>query len=110
MRSKKIPNDHRRYQSFQLPNQLSVLLISDLSTDKAAAAVDVHVGSSSDPDHLLGLAHFLEHMLFLGTQKSPIAGEFKDYIMAHGGSYNATTAFSHTSYFFDNERRDIRKL
>ena len=45
---------------------LQVLLISDPSTDKAAAAMDVHIGHMSDPAKLPGLAHFCEHMLFLG--------------------------------------------
>ena len=36
------------------------LLISDETTDKAAASMDVNVGHMSDPDHLPGLAHFLE--------------------------------------------------
>ena len=45
---------------------LQVLLVSDPSTDKAAAAMDVHIGHMSDPSNLPGLAHFCEHMLFLG--------------------------------------------
>ena len=45
---------------------LQVLLVSDPSTDKAAAAMDVHIGHMSDPPNLPGLAHFCEHMLFLG--------------------------------------------
>ena len=48
-----------------------VLLISDETTDKAAAALDVEVGSLSDPADLPGLAHFCEHMLFLGTERYP---------------------------------------
>ncbi|CAN0427935.1 unnamed protein product, partial [Hapterophycus canaliculatus] len=50
---------------------LQVLLISDPETDKEAAAIDVRVGSSSDPPYLQGTAHFCEHMLFLGTGKRP---------------------------------------
>ena len=48
---------------------LQVLLVSDPSTDKAAAAMDVHIGHMSDPSNLPGLAHFCEHMLFLGWSK-----------------------------------------
>ena len=48
------------------PFLLQVLLVSDPSTDKAAAAMDVHIGHMSDPPNLPGLAHFCEHMLFLG--------------------------------------------
>lgn len=61
--------DDRSYRVVQLPNKLEALLVHDPETDKAAAAMDVHVGSFSDPEDLQGLAHGLEHMLFMGTEK-----------------------------------------
>ncbi len=61
--------DKRDYKGFILNNGLKVLLISDPETDKSAAALDVNIGSMSDPRDLQGLAHFLEHMLFMGTKK-----------------------------------------
>lgn len=51
-------NDKRLYKCIELENKLSVLLISDENADKAAAAMDVHVGFFSDPDGVAGLAHF----------------------------------------------------
>lgn len=42
-------NDEREYRLIKLANQLEVLLISDPDTDRASAALDVHVGSLSDP-------------------------------------------------------------
>jgi insulysin len=65
--------DDRSYRVIQLPNKLEALLVHDPETDKAAAAMDVHVGSFSDPADLQGLAHGLEHMLFMGTEKVCIA-------------------------------------
>lgn len=97
----KSPNDNRQYKSITLPNQLTVLLISDKNTDKAAAALDIKVGSGSDPEGYEGLAHFLEHMLFLGTKKYPDAGSYQAYINRHGGNHNAYTSFDNTNYFFD---------
>lgn len=97
----KSENDYRSYRYLTLPNQLRVLLISDPSSDKAAASLDVNVGSGSDPADYPGLAHFLEHMLFLGTEKYPEAGEYQAFISSHGGSHNAYTSFEHTNYFFD---------
>jgi insulysin len=55
--------DRRSYRWLQLSNQLQVMLVSDPECDIAAAAMDVHVGSASDPEELPGLAHFLEHMV-----------------------------------------------
>lgn len=97
----KSPNDPRDYLAFELDNGLKVLVISDPETDKSAVSLDVSVGSGDDPKQRQGLAHFLEHMLFLGTKKFPEAGEYQAYISAHGGSHNAFTAHDRTNYFFD---------
>jgi secreted Zn-dependent insulinase-like peptidase len=94
-------NDDRAYRYIELDNGMRALLVSDPDTEKAAAALDVYVGSASNPEDRGGLAHFLEHMLFLGTDKYPDSGEYARYISEHGGSRNAFTAFEHTNYFFD---------
>lgn len=92
--------DTKQYRYLTLENQLPVLLISDDKADHGAASLDVHVGSLQDPKHRPGLAHFLEHMLFLGTKTYPTAGDYQSYISQHGGSHNAFTAAEHTNYFF----------
>ena len=74
------PNDDRHYKYLTLKNGLRVLLISDKKTDKSAASLDVHVGSFQNPRDREGLAHFLEHMLFLGTEKYPDASEYQSFI------------------------------
>ena len=94
-------NDDLQYRLLTLDNDLEVLLISDPDTRKAAAALDVMVGSGDNPPGRGGLAHFLEHMLFLGTDKYPDAAEYERYITEHGGTRNAYTSFEHTNYFFD---------
>ena len=93
--------DEREYRWLRLPNKLEVMLISDKNADKAAAALDVGVGHASDPADLPGLAHFLEHMLFLGTQKYPDEGHYQAFLQERGGSSNAYTDFEHTNFFFD---------
>ena len=95
------PNDEKAYRYIQLDNGLRALLISDPDTEKAAAALDVYVGSASNPTDRGGLAHFLEHMLFLGTDKYPDSGEYARFVSEHGGNRNAYTGFEHTNYFFD---------
>ena len=97
----KSPEDDRQYRYLTLDNGLRVLLISDAEADKAAASLDVFVGSAQNPRDREGLAHFLEHMLFLGTKKYPEPGEYQTFISANGGSHNAYTAAEHTNYFFD---------
>jgi secreted Zn-dependent insulinase-like peptidase len=97
----KSDNDQREYRYLTLDNQLQLLLISDPDADKAAASLDVNVGSRQDPQDYQGLAHFLEHMLFLGTDKYPEADEYQGFISSHSGGHNAYTSFEHTNYFFD---------
>jgi len=62
-------NDNREYRQFVLGDELDVLLISDPETDKSSAACDVYIGQLCDT--VPGLAHYLEHMLFIGTRKYP---------------------------------------
>ncbi|GAA5906213.1 hypothetical protein JCM8208_000664 [Rhodotorula glutinis] len=95
------PNDDRAYRFLTLANGLRALLISDPKTDKAAAALGVQVGQLSDPDDLPGLAHFCEHMLFLGTEKHPDESEYKTYLSRNSGSSNAYTSLAETVYHFD---------
>ena len=95
------PADTRDYRAVVLDNGLEALVVSDPDTDKAAAALSVKVGSGNDPAGRPGLAHFLEHMLFLGTGKYPDPGEYGRFLAEHGGSGNATTSLARTSYFFD---------
>lgn len=93
--------DQRSYRVIQLDNQLKVALISDARLSRSAAALSVQAGSNANPEDREGLAHFLEHMLFLGTEKYPEAGEYQSFISANGGSHNAFTAYDNTTYFFD---------
>ena len=96
----KSPADDREYRALTLENGLKVMLVSDPDADRAAAALDVYVGSGNDPKDREGLAHYLEHMLFLGTEKYPESGEYQQYIASHGGSNNAYTVINHTNYYF----------
>eukprot|EP00928_Gymnodinium_smaydae_P098736 TRINITY_DN9246_c0_g5_i1.p1 TRINITY_DN9246_c0_g5~~TRINITY_DN9246_c0_g5_i1.p1 ORF type:complete len:1073 (-),score=197.76 TRINITY_DN9246_c0_g5_i1:187-3405(-) len=92
---------HREYEYFQLPNGLRVIVASDASCDKAAAALCVGVGRLHEPKDMPGLAHFCEHMLFLGTERFPDEAEYKRFVKRYGGHCNAATGDSYTYYAFD---------
>ncbi|XP_042081303.1 insulin-degrading enzyme isoform X2 [Haplochromis burtoni] len=95
------PEDKREYRGLEFINGLKAVLISDPTTDKSSAALDVHIGSLSDPPNISGLAHFCEHMLFLGTEKYPKENEYSQFLSEHAGSSNAFTSGEHTNYYFD---------
>ncbi|KAM3142497.1 hypothetical protein pb186bvf_005399 [Paramecium bursaria] len=92
--------DTRIYKSIELPNKLLCLLISDKDTEKSAAALNVDVGSLCDPQERQGLAHFCEHMLFMGTEKYPQESEYQDFISKNSGQTNAFTSELNTNYIF----------
>ncbi|XP_064631223.1 insulin-degrading enzyme-like isoform X2 [Lineus longissimus] len=94
-------DDKRLYRGLELSNGMKVLLCSDESTDKSSAAMDVHIGHLMDPDDIPGLAHFCEHMLFLGTKEYPQENEYTKFLSEHSGSANAFTSSEHTNYYFD---------
>ncbi|CAD8060302.1 unnamed protein product [Paramecium sonneborni] len=92
--------DKRTFKSVILSNSLLCLLISDPETEKSAAALNVDVGSLEDPVDRMGLAHFCEHMLFMGTDKYPNENEYQQYISKNAGSTNAFTSELNTNFFF----------
>ncbi|CAP68693.1 uncharacterized protein PODANS_7_6640 [Podospora anserina S mat+] len=93
--------DDRSYRVIRLPNGLEALLVHDPTTDKAAAAVDVNVGSHSDEDDMPGMAHAVEHLLFMGTKKFPVENAYHQYMSNHSGLTNAFTATTSTNYHFE---------
>ena len=96
----KSPLDSREYKVIVLRNDLRVLLVSDNETEDSAAAMDVAVGSFSNPSDYEGLAHFCEHMLFYGSEKYPEEGAYSEFLTSHGGYDNAYTSTLNTNYHF----------
>ena len=65
----------------------------------SAAAITVNTGSMNEGD-IYGLAHFTEHMLFLGSKKYQEPTKFVDFITLFNGRFNGFTSFDQTAYFF----------
>ena len=94
--------DLRSYRGLELSNGLRVLLASDPDPAcRGTACMEVRVGSMNNPVEWPGLAHFCEHMLFLGTQRFPEESEFARVISSAGGSNNAFTVAEETTFHFD---------
>ena len=62
--------DDRSYRVVELSNKLETLLVHDAQTDKASASLNVNVGNFSDEEDMPGMAHAVEHLLFMGTEKA----------------------------------------
>ncbi|KAL7562589.1 hypothetical protein ACA910_015460 [Epithemia clementina (nom. ined.)] len=96
--------DSRQYRLIRLKrNNLKVFLVSDqlAEGDVGVEAASVHVQAGHFDDTIPGLAHFHEHMLFLGTEKYPQEDEYETFLNQNGGgSSNAYTDMEDTNYFF----------
>lgn len=90
----------RQTAKIQLENGLRAYIISDPNADKSSAAMTVKTGSWEDPLEASGMAHFLEHMLFLGNKKYPNESDYEGFITEHGGQFNAFTGNDYTGYVF----------
>jgi insulysin len=100
----KSESDKKEYRLIKLENGLRALLIKaeENGVEKhAGAALTVAVGSFHEPPSIGGLAHFLEHMLFMGSEKYPDESGYADFIETNKGDNNAMTGCDNTLYFFD---------
>lgn len=84
-----------------LDNGLTVLTSEMPSSSVVSVNVFVKAGSVTEGEFLgSGISHFLEHMLFKGTERRGV-GEISSEIQALGGDINATTSFDYTTYYID---------
>ncbi len=90
----------RKSIKIKLDNGLEAFLISDPEANQSAAALSVESGSCNDPDEYPGMAHFCEHMLFMGSKKYPDENTFWQKITDNSGTTNAYTKPDRTVYMF----------
>ena len=83
---------------FRLANGLEVVVIPDHRTPVVTHMVWYRNGSADDPIGKSGIAHFLEHLMFKGTEKHP-QGEFSNVVAELGGQENAFTSVDYTAYY-----------
>ena len=90
----------RKTAKIRLSNGLEAYLISDPKADQSAAAFAMEAGSWSDSPKYPGIAHFLEHLLFMGSGAYPEENTYTKHVLDNGGIFNAYTAPDRTVYMF----------
>ena len=80
---------------------MKCILISDPTSVKSAASLNLQVGTALDPKPMYGTAHFVEHMLFMGNEKYPGENEFAEFMQKCGGRKNGYTTLTNTNFHFD---------
>ncbi|MFK0311919.1 pyrroloquinoline quinone biosynthesis protein PqqF [Pseudomonas sp. NPDC090233] len=88
-------------RTLTLANGLHLTLRHAPRLKRAAAALRVHAGSHDAPVKWPGLAHFLEHLFFLGNARFPLENGLMRYVQALGGQVNASTRERTTDFFFE---------
>ncbi|XP_057299045.1 nardilysin-like [Hydractinia symbiolongicarpus] len=118
MQPVKSENDYREYRIITLENGIKATLVSNIKPSKnlkmdknvniskngtklAATALCIGTGGYNDPSNIPGLSHFLEHMVFMGSEKYPDENDFDVFISKHSGYDNATTDDERTTYEFE---------
>jgi len=92
----------------RLDNGLTIIA-QQTPTDAVSLNLWFRVGSAIESDSINGMAHFLEHMLFKGTEQLP-QGEFERRIEARGGVANAATSQDYTHFYFTSAPPDFAAL
>ena len=96
-----VENDPTGLRLYTLDNGLKVYLSQNSGEPKIQTYIAVRAGSNYDPKESTGLAHYLEHMVFMGSQKYPSENGYEQYANNHGGGCNACTQGEFTVFQFD---------
>mmetsp|Transcript_22399 Transcript_22399/g.46576 ORF Transcript_22399/g.46576 Transcript_22399/m.46576 type:complete len:1143 (+) Transcript_22399:186-3614(+) len=97
----KSTSDWREFRSYKLLNGLTLTLVHDCNATSSSAGLSIPVGAGCDPSDRPGLAHFCEHMVFLGSSRYPAENCYKKLLSQHGGRSNASTSMERTVFKFD---------
>ena len=87
------------YRKTNLPNGLRIITVPMKETQTATVLIMVGVGSRYEKEKEAGLSHFIEHMMFKGTEKRPTALSISEELDSVGGEYNAYTSKDSTGYY-----------
>ncbi|GAX36478.1 M16 family metallopeptidase [Nodularia sp. NIES-3585] len=92
----------------QLPNGLTIVA-EQMPVEAVNLSLWIKVGSAVESDAINGMAHFLEHMIFKGTERLA-SGEFERHIEERGAVTNAATSQDYTQYYINTAPKDFAAL
>ena len=96
-------------ETAKLDNDLEIVVVTNTLAPTVAVGILYKYGSCDDPADQIGIAHFLEHLMFKGTKKYPI-GEFDKIILKLGGRTNAWTSYDQTFYHTQIAQEHMEKI
>ena len=104
-----VPDSVFNPESFTLDNGMEVVVITNDRAPVVTHMVWYRVGAADDPRGKSGLAHYLEHLMFKGTENLE-SGEFSEIISSVGGRENAFTSYEYTGYFQTVAREHLERM
>jgi insulysin len=93
-------NDNLNHRTITLKNKLRIFFVETKDSNISSATMYVGVGNIDNPRDIDGMAHYLEHMLFMGSDEYQGGTYFQNQVSNKGGSTNAYTSDDHTQYYF----------
>ncbi len=98
------------YKKTTLKNGLRIITAPIKGTETASMFIMVGVGSRYESEKEAGLTHFIEHMLFKGTEKRPTTLSISEELDSIGGEFNAFTAKDRTAYYAKADSKHIERI
>lgn len=95
------------YKKTTLKNGLRIITAPMQDTNTATVVVMVGVGSRFETEKEAGLSHFIEHMLFKGTERRPNTLAIAEELDSIGGEFNAFTSKDRTGYYAKTDAKHI---
>lgn len=93
------------FEQYKLSNGTRVIIAPSHDTKAVTVLAYFGVGSRYEPLELWGGSHFIEHMMFKGTEKRPMTEDLSKQLDAVGADYNAFTSKDHTAYYIKMDAR-----
>lgn len=93
------------YNYKQLKNKLHLYTVPNSNTNAVTVMVMLPAGSRYETDNLRGASHFIEHMMFKGTEKRPSTLDITTEVDRYGADYNAFTGKEYTGYYIKIDRQ-----
>lgn len=95
-----------KVETFALENGMKVVVIPNHRVPAVSHMIWFRIGSADEPWGESGLAHYLEHMMFKGTDKLKV-GEYSQVVSKHGGDHNAFTSYDYTGYYVNIAKENL---
>lgn len=101
--------DMNYYHLYNHKSGMKVLLIQNQNSLVSGASMVIDAGVNKEDPNIYGLAHFTEHMMFLGSQKYPDPTKFVDFISLNGGRFNGFTETTKTAFFYKIDKNKFKE-